>query len=31
VRVKADKSLSGEAMLVKPLYHKDGIVYCEIV
>ncbi len=31
VRVKGGKELIGEAKNVKPIYHKDGIVYGEII
>lgn len=31
VRVKSDADLSGKLISVKPLYHKDGVIYGEIL
>ncbi len=31
VRVESELDITGQARLVKPLYHKDGIVYGEII
>ena len=31
VSVECDEDLRGEIALVKPLYHKDGVIYGEII